>query len=101
MKTGGVTGDQLGREGTANQPHNHTTQTFSSTRHTSDRISTDKVSRKERPHSRPNNKAEKKVEGTKGRTDVEFVAMGNKKTSTGEAATDRCAATTEIQHKYD
>ena len=49
MKTGGVTGHQQGREGTTNQPHSHTTQTFSSTRHTSDRVSADKMSRTSRP----------------------------------------------------
>ena len=51
---------------TANQPHSHTTQTFSSTRHISDRISADKMSRTRRPHSGPSNRAEKKTERTKG-----------------------------------
>ena len=60
-------GHKQGREGTTNPPHNHTTQTFSSTQHTSGRISTDKMSRTERLHSGPSNKVEKKTEGTKGR----------------------------------
>ena len=66
MKTGGVTGQQRGREGTTNQPHNHTTQPFSSTRHVSDRISEDNRSRIGRPHSGPSNRAKKKTGRTKG-----------------------------------
>ena len=94
-------GHQQGREGTTNQPHSHTTQTFSSTRHTSDRISADKMSRTGKPHSKPSKRAEKKIKRTKGQNTRGARGCGEQEKSTGGAAGDRRAATTGIQHKHN